>query len=165
MTNFEWLISEKKSELQTILGKGDLGLNKDTNEVCACEDINCAICAFNHDGDLCGKWRSKWLNEPHSKFQKGDLVKIINSGAIYTDYVDWVIDNVDDKTLVAKWAYQMSLLDSRHIEYRDHTFKVMAIGNHGTMDRTLVYIQDDTSFMDECFVIDEDGLEKIGQRI
>ena len=163
MTNFEWLISEKKSELQTILGKGELAL-KGTNEVRACESIACSECAFYRDGMECAECRAKWLSEQHIELQvqEGDLVQIVNTGGLYTGYLDWVVSNVDKKERIAQWAYEKSMtFDSPTEKYTDHIFRVIKIAPHNPFsDRLLAYIQD-TGYLNECFLFDCTAIKKV----
>ena len=159
MTNFEWLMSKGHEQLKTMLSHDGFGVDTITGECVSCHNISCLDCRFTCDDVCCETHRLEWLNASHAKFQKGDLVKIINPGSVYSSYVDWVIDNVDDKTLLAKWAYEKSLLEEDS-KYMGHTFRVMVLGSHVDREKTLIYIQD-TSYSGECFLIDEDGVEKI----
>lgn len=58
MTNFEWLMSERKDFLKELLTKHEyLGVKED-GEVALCHDIDCDNCCFQNNcvGDCVGTW-------------------------------------------------------------------------------------------------------------
>lgn len=86
----------------------------------------------------------------------GDIVKVVNEGALYTTYPAWVAENVDDKRKIAMYAY------GKHVD-TSKKYKVLAIAPHQTYKSdTLAYIEEVQSWGDtDCFLIGMYGIQKV----
>lgn len=86
----------------------------------------------------------------------GDIVKVVNGGALYTTYPEWVAENVDDKVKIAMYAYGKDVDTSK-------TYRVLAIAPHQTYrSDTLAYIEEVRSWGNtNCFVIGMYGIQKV----
>ncbi len=97
------------------------------------------------------------------KIEVGDKVKIVNNGFVYTTYTHWVVSNVPDPLMVARFAY------GQKPNMGNAVYTVEAIAPHSKYNKeTLVYVQRyydsfsnvlDTS--QPCYLISIDGLEKV----
>lgn len=93
----------------------------------------------------------------HDKeFHVGDKVKIVNSGALYTTYPEWVVENVEDKLKIAMYAYGKDI-DT------DKTYTILAIAPHQTYkSEILMYIEGSGSWgNNDCFLIGAYGIKKV----
>lgn len=99
------------------------------------------------------------LFEKRKEIKVGDKVKIVDSGKIYSSYWQWVIENVEDKGLIARYKYEGSP------NYFDETYIVRAIAPHGRYQSTkqLAYIERATleDCPSECVLIEINGIEKV----
>ena len=86
----------------------------------------------------------------------GDIVEVVNTGALYTTYPAWVAENVDDKRKIAMSAYGKYVDTSKK-------YKVLAIAPHQTYKSdTLAYIEEVKSWGDtDCFLIGMYGIQKV----
>lgn len=86
----------------------------------------------------------------------GDIVKVVNAGALYTTYPEWVAENVDDKVKIAMYAYGKDVDTSKK-------YRVLAIAPHQTYrSDTLVYIEEVRSYENaNCFLIGAYGVKKV----
>lgn len=86
----------------------------------------------------------------------GDIVEVVNTGALYTTYPAWVAENVDDKRKIAMYAYGKYVDTSKK-------YKVLAIAPHQTYKSdTLAYIEEVKSWGDmDCFLIGMYGIQKV----
>ena len=86
----------------------------------------------------------------------GDIVKVVNVGALYTTYPEWVAENVDDKVKIAMYAYCKDVDTSK-------TYRVLAIAPHQTYrSDALAYIEEERSWGNaNCFVIGMYGIQKV----
>lgn len=86
----------------------------------------------------------------------GDIVKVVNTGALYTTYPEWVAENVDDKVKIAMYAYGKDVDTSKK-------YRVLAIAPHQThRSDTLVYIEEVRSYGNaNCFLIGVYGVQKL----
>lgn len=86
----------------------------------------------------------------------GDRVKIINSGALYTTYPEWVAENVEDKLKIAMYAYGKDIAEGE-------VCTVLAISPHQTYKSDmLVYVEATTTWGNaECFLIGAYGVQKV----
>lgn len=97
------------------------------------------------------------------KIAVGDKVKIVNRSLVYTTYADWVVENVSDPCMVARFAYDQLPNDD------DTVYVVKAIATHGVFGKTkLAYIQNyfkyNSGVVDiqrPCYLVDIEGLEKV----
>lgn len=85
--------------------------------------------------------------------KEGDTVEIVNSGKCYANYSEWVARNVEDKEMIAKYAYRFT----PGVGTRGTVIKIADHGKNG--DGLLVYINDDSG--DGCFLIGIKGVKKI----
>jgi len=83
----------------------------------------------------------------------GDTVEVVNSGKCYANYSEWVARNVEDKEMIAKYAYGFT----PRVGTRG---KVLQIADHlRRSDGLLVYINEGNS--DKCYLIGIKGVKKI----
>ena len=104
------------------------------------------------------------------KIKKGDVVRIEKTGLMYSNYVDWVVNNIKDKQLLAEYCFEKSFYinDRKNTEefddyYRNAEFVVIKVARHPEQEgKKLAYIR--KSFGGGCFLIDVNGLEKVKDR-
>lgn len=123
----------------------------------------CADCCSKKHSDIyclgnCSKNIKEWLNAK-CPLQEGSLVKIVDAGRMFSTNVPWILDNIDDKDLIAKYAYGTSFF-----EEASSIFKVIKIVD----DK--VYIQKFYDWMPNnvsgaCYLIGIDGLEEIEEGV
>lgn len=90
------------------------------------------------------------------KFKVGDKVKIINTGKIYSTYVEWVKTNIKSKKLQNLFDEGCFYLD----EHKNDIFTIKAKKTHGRCEmRMLYYIQNDET--KKCYIIGEDGIKRV----
>ena len=84
----------------------------------------------------------------------GDTVKIVNNGGSYTTFTNWVVKNVDDKCLIAKYAYNKPPENGAQciVEIVD---KTISFGR----ELDVAYIRNVVT--DECYLISIKSLEKV----
>ena len=75
MTNYEWVVTNKKEMVEHVLA---LYLGKTEGEIRLCEDIDCSDCDFkrslNNDRP-CKQTTKKWLEAEHEPlYKKGDIL-------------------------------------------------------------------------------------------
>lgn len=105
------------------------------------------------------------------KIKKGDVVKIKRTGLMYTNYVDWVVNNIRDKQLLAEYCFGKSFYinDRKNTEqfdnyYRNTEFVVIKVARHKAQEgKKLAYIRE-KGLAGGCFLIDVNGLEKVKDR-
>lgn len=87
----------------------------------------------------------------------GDRVKVVDDGALYTTYPEWVAKNVSDKVKIAMYAHGKGDIDT------DKTYTVLAIAPHGTYRKdTLMYIEGSGAWRNnDCFLIGAYGVRKV----
>lgn len=97
--------------------------------------------------------------------RKGDKVKIIDTGLMFTTYTDWVIKNINNKELLVEYYFGKSFyIDSSHNTeefnrvYKDEEYTVIKVANHPEQNKKLAYIRRQFG---GCFLIDVNGLEKV----
>lgn len=96
-----------------------------------------------------------------NKIEVGDKVKIVTNGRVYSTYADWVVENVHDPRMVARFAYGQVPNED------DTVYVVKAIAPNGMTGMKLAYIQryfnysDVISKQQSCYLIRIDGLEKV----
>lgn len=89
----------------------------------------------------------------NSTIREGDIVRIIDSGCIYTTNVPWLKANITDTDLIARYQYGTSP------EHNGGTYKVIKIAKHLKWDDDLAYIQS-IGFEGKCYIIGVTGLDK-----
>ena len=89
-----------------------------------------------------------------NEIRVGDTVKIVNNGGSYTTFTNWVVKNVDDKCLIAKYAYNKLPENGAQciVEIVD---KTISFGK----ETNVAYIRDVVT--DECYLINIKSLEKV----
>ena len=92
------------------------------------------------------------------EIKEGDKVRVVKPGAVYADYVSWVLRNIIDPNLLARWAC------GSRIPENDGIYEVVKVALHseGTSYAKLAFIKDaygGASY--KCYLIDVDGLEKV----
>ena len=88
-----------------------------------------------------------------STIREGDIVRIIDSGCIYTTNVPWLKANITDTDLIARYQYGTSP------EHNGGKYKVIKIAKHLMWDDDLAYIQS-IGFEGKCYIIGVTGLDK-----
>lgn len=88
-----------------------------------------------------------------STIREGDIVRIIDSGCIYTTNIPWLKANIDDTELIARYQF------GKTPENNCGKYKVIKIAKHLMWDDELAYIQS-IGFDGECFIIGVTGLDK-----
>ena len=92
-------------------------------------------------------------NYKPTKLHVGDKVEIVNAGKCYTTYPKWVVQNIEDKETIAKYAYGF-------MPRAGVRGKVLKIAVHGRYsDRPLLYIRSDIS--DKCYLVEIKGVKKV----
>lgn len=88
-----------------------------------------------------------------STIREGDIVRIVDSGCIYSTNIPWLKANIDDTDLIARYQYGTSP------ENNCGKYEVIKIAKHLMWDDELAYIQS-IGFDSKCFIIGVAGLEK-----
>ena len=88
-----------------------------------------------------------------STIREGDIVRIVDSGCIYTTNIPWLKENVTDTDLIARYQYGTSPENSCG------KYKVIKIAKHLMWDDELAYIQS-VGFEGKCYIIGVTGLDK-----
>jgi hypothetical protein len=82
--------------------------------------------------------------------KEGDLVEVVNPGFAYTTLCQWVTENIEDKTKIAKYKYGESV--SKYMEGY-----VLKIAKHPIFDDYIAYVEGNNG----CYVIGIKGLKKV----
>lgn len=88
-----------------------------------------------------------------STIREGDIVRIVDSGCIYTTNIPWLKANIDNTDLIARYQYGTSPENNRG------KYTVIKIAKHLMWDDELAYIQS-IGFESKCYIIGVTGLEK-----
>lgn len=91
------------------------------------------------------------------KIHEGDIVKIVNSGRMYTTDVNWIAEHIADEKQMIRFAYGQSLTGEHGElgEIKGKQYKVIKIIND------MAYIERLNDFMyGECHLINLKGLAK-----
>lgn len=87
----------------------------------------------------------------------GDRVKVVDVGCIYETYWKWVVNNINDPGLIARYSYNGNI-------DLNATYRVKAIAPHeDDCNRMLAYIERD-GFVSACYLISVDGIRKVKER-
>lgn len=87
----------------------------------------------------------------------GDRVKVADAGCIYETYWKWVVNNINDPGLIARYSYNGNI-------DLNATYRVKAIAPHeNDCNRMLAYIERD-GFASACYLISVDGIRKVKER-
>lgn len=90
------------------------------------------------------------------KIKAGDVVILENAfPSTYDLYAIWVAKNVDDKEMIARYAFGSSLRPGR-----DEKFRVITVAEHGSSPKTLAYIKRLT-LKKECYLVGIENLKKV----
>ena len=93
----------------------------------------------------------KKANEIHV----GDIVEVVDDGKMYTTYSEWVAKNVNDKELIARYAYNRETMPSG-------SYEVVAIAPHnGDRSEPMLAYLKSGKYFGECFLIDVKGIKKV----
>lgn len=93
--------------------------------------------------------------EDNGGFKVGDIVRITDVGSIYPTYCTWVIANIKDTDLIARFAYNRK-------PATDTNYEIIAIGKHTKdSDTTIAYIQRKGICERPCYCIDVKALKKV----
>lgn len=97
--------------------------------------------------------------EPYEDSIKvGDKVRIVNSGKAFSSYADWVVKHIENKTLIAHWAYG----GSPRNEPIGTLYEVIHIAPHSKGSSDLAFIKGlDSTVSYKCYLMRMDGLEKV----
>ena len=96
-----------------------------------------------------------------TEIKEGDTVKVVEPGCVYADYVNWVLRNITDPDLLARWAYRGRMPGN------DEIYKVVKIAPHSekTGCARLAFIKGTVSHISyKCYLIGVDGLKKVKSR-
>lgn len=105
-------------------------------------------CSFSTD-----MIRKVGKNYKPTKVHVGDKVEIVNAGKCYTNYPEWVAQNIEDKEMIARYAYGFS-------PKKGTVGKVLKIADHGKFsDGLLVYMSDD--YKGTCYLVGIKGVKKV----
>lgn len=127
-----------------------------------------AVCCYGGDGKLeyatadvykkhgieVVEFDSCMFEDNDDTIKVGDKVKIINTGKLYVGDDDWVVNHIEEKGLIARYAYGDNLGYPVIKESVGRKFEVIAI------DENKAYIQN-VGFPYSCYLIHLDGLEKL----
>lgn len=128
---------------------------------------NTAVCCYGGDGmleyatadfykengvEVIG-FDSCMFEDNDDTIKVGDIVKIINTGKLYTTNDDWVLKHIENKALIAKYAIDDNL-GYPAIKEPAEQFKVIAIAENKA------YIQR-SGHPYACYLIDLNGIEKL----
>lgn len=92
------------------------------------------------------------LLEKEKELKVGDKVRVVNAGLLYSTYDEWVIRNIADKRLIARYQYNCKIDTSK-------IYKIRKIALHSMrVKRVLAYIE--STWDESCFLIGVEGIEK-----
>lgn len=130
------------------------GMEKYCGKVGVINEVSGKFVNLNIDGSDIGYGFHKDSVEPwDDAIHEGDIVRIINTGCIYTTNVPWLKENITDTDLIARYQYGTSP------ENNCGKYKVIKIAKHLMWDDDLAYIQS-IGFESKCYIIGVAGLEK-----
>lgn len=89
------------------------------------------------------------------KIKVGDEVKVVNSKSKFSNYIDWVIKNVEDKRDVALFA------NNSRENINGEIGVVIAIAPHSNGKADIAYVRFGSGVLQRCYLFDMDGLKKI----
>lgn len=93
------------------------------------------------------------------KIAIGDRVKVVDVGEVYKTYWKWVVNNINDPGLIARYSYNGNI-------DLNATYRVKAIAPHeDDCNRMLAYIEEDEfEFPSACYLIGINGIRKIERK-
>ena len=97
------------------------------------------------------------LSDPNS-IVIGDIVRVIDTGALFTTYYKKVIEMTDEKSVIAKYAYDNNKGYNKGIKKLDSTYKVLNVDDEYVLIQK-TYIREATP-CGEVLLIGKRGLEK-----
>jgi hypothetical protein len=86
----------------------------------------------------------------------GDKVKVLKCGETFSSYADWIVKHIEDKTLIAHWAYGGNPRD----ESIGTVYDVICIAPHSKGCKDLAFIKAPGNSMYKCYLIAVSGLVK-----
>lgn len=91
------------------------------------------------------------------KIHEGDIVKIVDSGKMYTTYVNWIAEHIADEKQMIRFAYGQNLTDEHGElgEIKGKQYKVIKIVD----DIAFIERLNDFTYR-ECHLINLKGLAK-----
>ena len=94
------------------------------------------------------------LFKEENEIHVGDIVEVVDGGKMYPTYSEWVVKNINDKELIARYAYNRETMPSG-------SYKVIAIApHHGDgSEPMLAYLK--RRYSGECFLINIEGIKKM----
>lgn len=97
------------------------------------------------------------LSDPNS-IVIGDIVRVIDTGALFTTHYKKVIEMTDEKSVIAKYAYDNNKGYNKGIKKLDSTYKVLNVDDEYVLIQK-TYIREATP-CGEVLLIGKRGLEK-----
>lgn len=97
------------------------------------------------------------LSDPNS-IVIGDIVRVIDTGALFTTNYEKVIEMTDEKSVIAKYAYDNNKGYNKGIKKLDSTYKVLNVDDEYVLIQK-TYIREATPY-GEVLLIGKRGLEK-----
>lgn len=95
-----------------------------------------------------------------SDIKPGDIVTFSTDNPdIYDTYAVWVAKNVDDKEMIARYAFGTGPLSCYMAFKKGEKFRVITVAKHGSSSTILVYIRRLT-LKGECYLVSVNHLKK-----
>lgn len=92
-----------------------------------------------------------------SDIKAGDIVTLSTDNPdVYDTYAVWVVKNVDDKELIARYAFGTGPLRFE----KNEKFRVITVAKHGSSSTILAYIRR-ISFKGGCYLVRANILKKV----
>lgn len=118
----------------------------DNDTINVCKDKNGRAAVFTV--------KTEYFDLIKDEIEVGDKVKIINTGKTFTTCFSWVVDNIQNKAHVARYAYSDDLGYNEGIRERDEVYRVLHV------DDDRAYITENSRDVGGCYLIGLDGLKK-----
>lgn len=114
-----------------------------------CDALSCYCYLVDEDG----------LKSCECNIKVGDRVRLVDGGELFPTYADWVVKHIEDKNLVARWAYGGRITDNSI----GTTYEVVHIAPHGDAygNIPLAFIKALDGIGYKCFLVAVSGLEKV----
>lgn len=103
-------------------------------------------------------WYSKEMLEPwdENKIREGDIVEVVNTGANYPCYTEWIYEYITDTTLARRFGYDNN---PKKLE----RYEVVKIASHGIKDEMLAYIKPCFDSIGGCYIVGVRGLKRVAK--
>lgn len=120
------------------------------------EDYDCEALSY-----YCYLMDEDGLKSCECKIKVGDKVRVVNGGEAFPTYADWVVKHIEDKNLLAHWAYGGRVSDNSIYT----TYEVVHIAPHGDAygNIPLAFIKELGGIGYKCFLVAVSGLTKVEQ--